>query len=92
MLAELDDRGIGFITLRARHPGMTKALATLPPSAWKPMTLGQTTIRLARRTYSPILRGPACPTRSPPPGGTAGPSATGTTDLLGANSLSENRR
>jgi hypothetical protein len=41
VLAELDDRGIGFITLRARHPGVTKTLAALPPSAWKPMTLGR---------------------------------------------------
>ena len=31
VLAELDDRGIGFITLRARHPGITKTLAALPP-------------------------------------------------------------
>jgi len=30
VLAELDDRGIGFITLRARHPGITTALAALP--------------------------------------------------------------
>ena len=41
MLAELDDRKIGFITLRARHPGITKTLAALPASAWKPMTLGR---------------------------------------------------
>ena len=41
VLAELDDRGIGFITLRARHPGITKALAALPASAWKSMTLGR---------------------------------------------------
>jgi hypothetical protein len=41
VLAELDDRGIGFITLRARHPGITKALAVLPPGAWTPMTLGR---------------------------------------------------
>jgi hypothetical protein len=41
VLAELDDRKIGFITLRARHPGITKTLATLPASAWKPMTLGR---------------------------------------------------
>jgi hypothetical protein len=40
VLAELDDRKIGFITLRARHPGITTALA-LPASAWKPMTLGR---------------------------------------------------
>jgi hypothetical protein len=41
VLAELDDRGIGFITLRARHPGVTKTLAALPPSAWKSMALGR---------------------------------------------------
>jgi hypothetical protein len=41
ILAELDVRKIGFITLRARHPGITKTLAALPASAWKPMTLGR---------------------------------------------------
>ena len=41
VLAELDDRKIGFITLRARHPGITKALAALPASAWTPMTLSR---------------------------------------------------
>jgi hypothetical protein len=41
VLAELDDRGVGFITLRARHPGITGALAALPASAWTPMTLGR---------------------------------------------------
>jgi DDE family transposase len=41
VLAELDDRGIGFITLRARHPGVTAALDTLSPSAWTTMTLGR---------------------------------------------------
>ena len=41
VLAELDDRGIGFITLRARHPGVTAALDTLPPVAWTTMTLGR---------------------------------------------------
>ncbi len=41
VLAELDDRHIGFITLRARHPAITKALAALPASRWKPMTLGR---------------------------------------------------
>jgi hypothetical protein len=41
VLAELDDRGIGFITLRARHPGVTAALAALPASAWATMTLGR---------------------------------------------------
>ena len=41
VLAELDDRKIGFITLRARHPGITKTLAVLPASAWKPTTLGR---------------------------------------------------
>jgi hypothetical protein len=41
VLAELDDRKIGFITLRARHPGITKTLAALPPAAWTAMTLGR---------------------------------------------------
>jgi hypothetical protein len=41
VLAELDDRKIGFITLRARHPAITAALAALPASAWTSMTLGR---------------------------------------------------
>jgi hypothetical protein len=41
VLAELDDRQIGFITLRARHPGITKGLAALPATAWTSMTLGR---------------------------------------------------
>jgi Transposase DDE domain group 1 len=41
VLAELDDRQIGFITLRARHPGITKTLAALPAGAWTSMTLGR---------------------------------------------------
>jgi hypothetical protein len=41
VLAELDDRNIGFITLRARHPAITKALAALPANAWQSMTLGR---------------------------------------------------
>ena len=41
VLAELDDRGIGFITLRARHPGATRTLAALPATAWASMTLGR---------------------------------------------------
>ena len=41
VLAGLDDRGIGFITLRARHPAATAALAALPATAWAPMTLGR---------------------------------------------------
>ena len=41
ILAELDDRQIGFITLRARHPGITRALAALPATAWTSLTLGR---------------------------------------------------
>ena len=41
VLAELDDRQIKFITLRARHPGITARLAALPASAWTSMTLGR---------------------------------------------------
>jgi hypothetical protein len=41
VLAELDDRKIGFITLRARHPGVTRALAALPATAWASVNLGR---------------------------------------------------
>ena len=41
VLAELDDRKIGFITLRARHPALTTALAALPATSWTSMTLGR---------------------------------------------------
>ena len=50
VLAELDDRKIRFITLRARHPGITTALAALPATAWKPMTLGRAGGRTRRVT------------------------------------------
>jgi hypothetical protein len=41
VLTELDDCGIGFITLRARHPATTTALAALPATAWASITLGR---------------------------------------------------
>jgi hypothetical protein len=41
VLTELDDRGIGFITLRVRHPALTTALAALPATAWATLTLGR---------------------------------------------------
>jgi hypothetical protein len=41
VLAELDDRRIGFITLRARHPGVTKTLVALHATAWTSLTLGR---------------------------------------------------
>ena len=68
VLAELDDRQIGFITLRARHPGITTALAALPASTWKPVTL-------ARRAAGPPRHGPRRPRppRCPP---TPAPSAS----------------
>lgn len=40
-LAELDARGIRFITLRARSPKLTAALHDLPASAWKPLTVAR---------------------------------------------------
>ena len=33
-LAELDELGVGFITLRQRHPKLIETLQALPPSAW----------------------------------------------------------
>ena len=40
-LAELTERGIGFITLRARTPKLTAALHALPASAWTAMTIAR---------------------------------------------------
>jgi hypothetical protein len=40
-LAELDDRHVTFITLRARHPAITAQLAALPAASWKPMTIAR---------------------------------------------------
>jgi hypothetical protein len=48
VLAELDDRGIGFITLRARHPGITTQLAALPATAWASLTLGRAKSKTSR--------------------------------------------
>src|SRR5712672_1431138 len=41
VLAELDDRKIGFITLRARHPAIPRQLAARPATPWTPMALGR---------------------------------------------------
>jgi transposase len=38
-LAELDDRGIGFITLRRRSQALMDQVATLPQDAWSPVRL-----------------------------------------------------
>jgi hypothetical protein len=40
-LAALTDRGIGFITLRARTPRLTAALHAQPTSAWTTMTVAR---------------------------------------------------
>jgi transposase-like protein len=40
-LAELDARGIRFITLRARTPKLTEHLHALPAGAWKPLTVAR---------------------------------------------------
>jgi hypothetical protein len=40
-LGELTDRGIRFITLRARTPKLTETLHALPPKAWTPMTIAR---------------------------------------------------
>jgi hypothetical protein len=63
VLAELDDRHIGFITLRARHPGVTAALAALPASAWTTMTLARAGGRTRRVKIhdNPAAQLSACP-------------------------------
>jgi len=40
-LAELDARGIGFITLRARTPKLTEHLHSLPAKNWTPLTVAR---------------------------------------------------
>jgi hypothetical protein len=40
-LGELTERGIGFITLRARTPKLTQALHALPASAWTTLTVAR---------------------------------------------------
>lgn len=40
-LGELTDRGIGFITLRARNPKLTAHLHALPTSAWTALTVAR---------------------------------------------------
>jgi transposase len=39
VLAELDARGIDFLTLRMRSPGLTRHIDALPPSAWRTVRL-----------------------------------------------------
>jgi hypothetical protein len=38
-LSELDDRGIGFITLRRRGGTLMQQVAALPPDAWQAVRL-----------------------------------------------------
>jgi len=40
-LAELDDRGIAFLTLRARSPKLIEHLHALPGSAWTPLSVAR---------------------------------------------------
>jgi hypothetical protein len=39
VLAELDARGIDFLTLRMRSPGLTRHIDALPPTAWRTVRL-----------------------------------------------------
>ena len=50
-LGELDERGIGFITLRARTPKLTAHLHALPASAWTNADRGP------RRRHEPAASG-----------------------------------
>ena len=57
-LRELSDRGIGFITLRARTPRLTAALHALPASAWTTMAVARAggTTRTVRVIDDPAAR------------------------------------
>ena len=39
MLATLDERNIGFLTLRMRSPALTRHIQQLPPAAWRTVRL-----------------------------------------------------
>lgn len=39
VLAELDQMGVGFITLRMRSPGLVRHIESIPPSSWKTVHL-----------------------------------------------------
>ena len=39
VLGELDQRGVRFLTLRMRSPSLVRHIDTLPPTAYKPITL-----------------------------------------------------
>jgi len=47
-LGELTDRGITFVTLRARTPKPTAALLALPAGAWTPLTIARSGGRTRR--------------------------------------------
>jgi hypothetical protein len=57
-LGALTDRGIGFITLRARTPKLTTALHALPAKAWTSMTVARAggTTRTVRVIDNPAVK------------------------------------
>jgi hypothetical protein len=57
-LGLLTERGIGFITLRARTPKLTAALHALPAKAWKSMTVARagSTTRTVRVIDDPAVK------------------------------------
>ncbi len=42
ILGELDARGVRFLTLRMRSPGLTRQIASLPAAAYTTVTLDRT--------------------------------------------------
>jgi hypothetical protein len=54
-LGKLTDRGITFVTLRARTPKPTAALLALPAGTWTPLTIARSggRTRRVRRPYPP---------------------------------------
>jgi transposase-like protein len=57
-LGQLTERGIGFITLRARTPKLTTALRALPAKAWTSMTVARAgaTTRTVRVIDDPAVK------------------------------------
>src|SRR5262249_16079426 len=62
-LATLDQRGVRWLTLRARTPNLTAALAALPAKAWTRITLDRAggTSRTVRIVEDPAVRLSAYP-------------------------------
>lgn len=71
-LAELDEMGVGFITLRQRSPKLIATLEQLPASAWTKTRLDRSGKHRPPPTTKTRSRSPAQPSASSPSTASAG--------------------